>query len=137
MERTLYPSAAGSVSFVGPDVPLALGEGDYDSAIGPTSSRQQPTVRFTAFDERAGLLMEDVPERKWYRRLGTLKQWPRPPIPEERRVSREHTASILSVLTFQWIAPLMKVGPYSVIALLRFGLLITHCCRLVMRALLN
>ncbi|KAL4880304.1 P-loop containing nucleoside triphosphate hydrolase protein [Aspergillus karnatakaensis] len=53
-----------------------------------------------------------VARRKWYRRLtiNPLRLQKAPPVPEERSVSREHGASIISLATFQWMAPLMKTG---------------------------
>jgi len=52
-----------------------------------------------------------VKRRKpWYKRLNPLKWGPKPPVPKERIVSREYNASFLSLLTFQWMSPLMTVG---------------------------
>ncbi|KAJ5384831.1 ABC transporter integral membrane type 1 [Penicillium concentricum] len=50
------------------------------------------------------------PKKKWYRRLNPLRMRKIPPVPTERSVSREHGASFFSVISFQWMAPLMKVG---------------------------
>lgn len=47
--------------------------------------------------------------KPWYRRLNPLKSRRKPPVPKERTVSREYGASFFSMLTFQWMAPLMKV----------------------------
>ena len=50
-------------------------------------------------------------ERKpWYKRLNPLKRSKKPPVPKERILSREYDASWLSLLTFQWMAPIMSVG---------------------------
>ncbi|KAI9834847.1 MAG: hypothetical protein M1819_002755 [Sarea resinae] len=49
-------------------------------------------------------------KKKWYRRLNPLKRSKKPPVPEVRTVSREYGASFWSLLTFQWMAPLMSVG---------------------------
>lgn len=49
------------------------------------------------------------PERKpWYRR-NPLRWGTPPPVPKEAAVSPEYGAGFFSVLTFQWIAPLMTV----------------------------
>ncbi|CAK3849796.1 ABC transporter [Lecanosticta acicola] len=48
--------------------------------------------------------------RKWSEKINPLKRKTPPPVPAERLPSREHQASFLSVLTFQWISPLMSVG---------------------------
>lgn len=50
-------------------------------------------------------------ERKpWFKSLNPLKNRTKPPVPKERHVSREYGASFWSKLTFQWMAPLMRVG---------------------------
>ncbi|KAI4253329.1 MAG: hypothetical protein L6R42_007623, partial [Xanthoria sp. 1 TBL-2021] len=48
--------------------------------------------------------------KPWYRSLNPLKRRIPPPIPKERIVSREHSAGLLSKLTWQWMAPLMHKG---------------------------
>ncbi|CAG8134255.1 unnamed protein product [Penicillium olsonii] len=52
----------------------------------------------------------DVQKKKWYRRLNPIRLQKTPPVPEERAVSREYGASFFSLVTFQWMSPLMKVG---------------------------
>ncbi|KAL9117932.1 MAG: hypothetical protein Q9187_005525 [Circinaria calcarea] len=47
--------------------------------------------------------------KPWYKRLNPLRRGPPPPIPKQRTVSREYGASFFSMLTFQWMAPLMVV----------------------------
>ena len=47
--------------------------------------------------------------RSWYHRLNPLKSRKAIPVPEERVVSREYGANLLSLLTFQWMYPVMKV----------------------------
>jgi hypothetical protein len=49
-------------------------------------------------------------KKKWYRRLNPLRLQKIPPVPTERSVSHEHGASIFSIISFQWMSPLMKVG---------------------------
>ena len=53
---------------------------------------------------------EPQKKRPWYKRLNPLKRSTKPPVPKERRISREYGASFLSLLTFQWMAPLMSTG---------------------------
>ncbi|KAK6376355.1 uncharacterized protein PV06_06088 [Exophiala oligosperma] len=48
-------------------------------------------------------------KRRWYHRINPLRGTP-PPVPEERTVCREYNASFLSLLTFQWMNPLMTTG---------------------------
>ncbi|KPI46100.1 Oligomycin resistance ATP-dependent permease YOR1 [Cyphellophora attinorum] len=52
----------------------------------------------------------EQPKRPWHRRLNPLRRGKVPPIPKERQVSREYNAGFFSLLTFQWIHPLMTVG---------------------------
>ena len=49
-------------------------------------------------------------KKPWYKRLNPLKRSVKPPVPKERTVSREYGAPFLSLLTFQWMAPLMSKG---------------------------
>ncbi|KAL6716378.1 ATP-binding cassette transporter yor1 [Lecanora helva] len=49
-------------------------------------------------------------KKPWYKRLNPLKRSVKPPVPKERTVSREYGAPFLSLLTFQWMAPLMTKG---------------------------
>ena len=53
---------------------------------------------------------EEPKKQPWHRRLNPLRRGKIPPIPKERIVSREYNASFLSMMTFQWINPLMLVG---------------------------
>ena len=52
---------------------------------------------------------EPARKKPWYKRLNPLKRSKKPPIPEERIVSREYGANFFSMLTFQWMAPIMMV----------------------------
>lgn len=52
----------------------------------------------------------DATKKKWYRNLNPVRWQKIPPVPEQRSVSHEYGASFLSLVTFQWMAPLMKVG---------------------------
>ncbi len=77
----------------------------------------QPAVHrtITATTTTSSMTVESTtnePGKKnaWYKRLNPLKRSVKPPIPKERRISREYGASFLSLLTFQWMAPLMSTG---------------------------
>ncbi|KAJ9652888.1 ATP-binding cassette transporter yor1 [Neophaeococcomyces mojaviensis] len=51
------------------------------------------------------------PEKKpWYHKINPLRFGKIPPVPKERIVSREYNANFFSLLTFQWINPLMTSG---------------------------
>nr|POE63715.1 oligomycin resistance atp-dependent permease yor1 [Quercus suber] len=61
--------------------------------------------------EDAHSTAEVVPrKRTWGERINPLKRKTLPPVPKERSVSREYHAGFFSILTFQWMAPLMTVG---------------------------
>ncbi|KAJ5287805.1 hypothetical protein N7478_003491 [Penicillium angulare] len=49
-------------------------------------------------------------KQKWYNRLNPVRWQTPPPVPEERSVSREYGAGFFSIITFQWMSPLMNVG---------------------------
>ncbi|KAF2644264.1 hypothetical protein P280DRAFT_228439 [Massarina eburnea CBS 473.64] len=49
-------------------------------------------------------------KKRWYKKLNPLRWGAKPPVPEERVVSREYNASLYSRITFQWMAPMMTVG---------------------------
>ena len=50
-------------------------------------------------------------KKAWYKKLNPLKRGKAIPVPADRTVSNEYGANIFSLLTFQWMAPLMKVSP--------------------------
>ncbi|OBT52768.1 hypothetical protein VE04_05839 [Pseudogymnoascus sp. 24MN13] len=49
-------------------------------------------------------------KKPWYKTPNPMKWGSIPPIPTERGVSREATAGWFSLLTFQWMAPVMTAG---------------------------
>lgn len=49
--------------------------------------------------------------KKWYPTLTILSK-EKPPVPKERTVCPEYNAGFLSLLTFQWTAPLLAVRIY-------------------------
>ncbi|USW57841.1 Putative AAA+ ATPase domain, ABC transporter type 1, transmembrane domain-containing protein [Septoria linicola] len=49
-------------------------------------------------------------KRKWSEKINPFKSKHPVPVPKERIASREQAAGFFSVLTFQWISPLMSVG---------------------------
>lgn len=54
-------------------------------------------------------LQPPVPKKKWRQRMNPLRWQTPPPVPDERTPSREYGASFLSIITFQWMSPLMRV----------------------------
>jgi len=51
----------------------------------------------------------EAKQKPWYKNLNPLKWGAPPPVPKVRQVSREYTANFLSLMYFQWMAPLMTV----------------------------
>ncbi|KAL1304864.1 hypothetical protein AAFC00_003788 [Neodothiora populina] len=49
-------------------------------------------------------------KRSWSTKLNPFKMKHPPPIPQERTVCPEYNAGFFSLLTFQWMAPIMEVG---------------------------
>ena len=52
----------------------------------------------------------EIKKKPWYKNLNPLRWGPIPPVPEVRTVSREYNAPFLSLVYFQWIAPMMSVS---------------------------
>ena len=83
------------------------------------AARSGTRTSFARSQSRATDVTEDVEttdseeerkKKRWYKRMNPLKWGSKPKVPEERMVSREYTAGFWSLLTFQWMAPLMNVG---------------------------
>lgn len=53
-------------------------------------------------------------KKPWYKNLNPLRWGGIPPVPKERKVSREYTAGFLSLLVFQWMTPLMTVSGLTI-----------------------
>jgi ABC-type multidrug transport system fused ATPase/permease subunit len=69
----------------------------------------ESTVTDATEASSAAFPAEQPEKAPWHYRINPLRRNP-PPIPEERAVSREYNASFLSLLTFQWMNPLMTTG---------------------------
>ncbi|MCJ1276313.1 hypothetical protein MMC21_004118 [Puttea exsequens] len=78
----------------------------YQSAVDRTVTQTTTTSSLTVESTSLG----PTGRKPWYKRLNPLKSSKKPPVPKERKVSREYGASFLSLLTFQWMAPLMSTG---------------------------
>lgn len=73
-----------------------------------------PSDRSASGDEEAkapdNALQPAKPKSKWYRRLNPMRWQTPPPVPDERTASKEHGASFFSIVSFQWMSPLMRVS---------------------------
>lgn len=74
---------------------------DKLQVLQPTVSSNSSVTKSTASQKQ--------PPGKWYRKLNPLRWRKIPPVPAERTVCREYGANIFSIITFQWMGPLMKV----------------------------
>ncbi|EHY51906.1 ATP-binding cassette transporter yor1 [Exophiala dermatitidis] len=94
------------------EVPKENGGLDRSSSEESTRLRKIESTATSATEASTAVHPQPYAQEKapWYRRLNPLRRGPPPPIPEERGVSREYTAGFLSLLTFQWMNPLMTTG---------------------------
>ena len=110
----------GAANDTNTEEPVATEPLQYVVSDGGSSSdqekddRPEATRTLTTTTTRSTLTAEQPdPEhgkkKPWYKRLNPLKGSKKPPVPKERIVSREYGASFLSLLTFQWMAPIMRV----------------------------
>lgn len=70
-----------------------------------TVTQTTTTSSLTAESERS----RSMSRKPWHERLNPFKSRRLPRVPKERTVSKEYGASFLSMLTFQWMSPVMKV----------------------------
>ncbi|ORY11233.1 P-loop containing nucleoside triphosphate hydrolase protein [Clohesyomyces aquaticus] len=81
------------------------------SARGNLSRLQSSTSGVTEYsDDLSSAKSSRSKKKKWYKNMNPLKWRETPPIPASRGMSREYNANFFSLLTFQWMAPLMTVG---------------------------
>jgi ATP-binding cassette subfamily C (CFTR/MRP) protein 1 len=126
VERTAADPAA---AFQGPNCPEPVDNGDEKDYIEVTThgspSSQNDSHSVSSSDEKRPHIdrtisyatnasvpshTEESPKKKpWYKHINPLRWGGIPPVPEKREVSREYTASFLSMVYFQWIAKLMQV----------------------------
>lgn len=88
---------------------VAGGEKIALSKIDASSSRTSSISASVSSIEQDGGKKAGAQKRKWYRKLNPLRLRKIPPVPEERTVSPEYGANILSIILFQWMSPLMDV----------------------------
>jgi ATP-binding cassette subfamily C (CFTR/MRP) protein 1 len=82
--------------------------GDGHGSRGALSRTQSGASAFTDVSEDSEA-KSSLRQRKWYR-TNPLKWGPKPPVPKTREISPEYNASLFSLLTWQWMQPLMNVG---------------------------
>ena len=111
--NTSEPVATPPVQYVSSDSDVSSSdEKEEDRGVSRTLTT---ATAATATTTTSSLTVESQtqdpsPGKAWYKRLNPLKRSRRPQVPKERTVSREHGAGFFSLLTFQWMAPLMSTG---------------------------
>ncbi|KAK4692035.1 hypothetical protein P7C71_g5091, partial [Lecanoromycetidae sp. Uapishka_2] len=103
------PVATAPLQYVGSESDLSSSDQENKETRPEVSRTLTTTTTGSSFTVES---RTDEPRKKkaWYKRLNPLKRSSKPPIPKERRISREYGANFLSLLTFQWMAPLMSTG---------------------------
>ena len=101
--------ATEPLRYVGSDSDLSSSDHDKKRTR-PDVTRTLTTTTTTSSMTAESRDAEPQKKKPWYKRLNPLKSSTKPPVPRERRISREYGAPFLSLLTFQWMAPLMSTG---------------------------
>jgi hypothetical protein len=105
---TKSPSIKGPHTMTAPLLPVITSSESTASILEKapsTASLSQSNYTPSQSDESV-----NAEEKKWYQHLNPLRWGSKPPVPKERIVSREYEAGLWSLLTFQWMSPLMAVG---------------------------
>ena len=112
---TAEPVATVDITYVDSDTgssARSISESDTEQKqAGPiayrTTTVDTTASELTTVESRSTVLT--TTKKRWYKRMNPLKWGKKPPVPKERTVSREYGANFFSMLTFQWMAPLMNV----------------------------
>ena len=106
---TSEPVATDPLQYMGSDSELSSSDQEKKETRPDVNRTLTTTTTTSSFTVESGST-EPQKKKSWYQRLNPLKRSIEPPVPNERQISREHGASFLSLLTFQWMAPLMSTG---------------------------
>lgn len=94
--------------------PLQVVVSNSDSVSSDPEEKKRLTASRTLTTTTTASTVTPEPEARgkkpWYRSLNPLKSRRKPPVPKERVISREYGASFLSMLTFEWMSPVMRIG---------------------------
>ena len=104
--NTSEPVATEPLQYVGSESDLSFSDQEKKRPR-PEINRTLTTTSSLTVDSRT---TEPRKKKPWYKRLNPLKRSSKPPVPKNRIISREYGARFLSMLTFQWMAPLMSTG---------------------------
>ena len=77
----------------------------------PAFDRTKSYATVTSAVTRTDSHVDDPAQKQpWHRKFNPLRWGGIPPVPETRKVCREYNAPFLSLVYFQWVAPLMSVS---------------------------
>lgn len=107
--NTSEPVATEPLQYVGSDSDLSSSSQEKKQPHLDAERILTTTTTTSSFTVDSGIA-EPQKKKPWYKRLNPLKRSIKPPVPKEREISREYGAPFLSLLTFQWMAPLMTTG---------------------------
>ena len=107
--NTSEPVATEPLQYVGSDSDLSSSGQEKKQPHLDADRVLTTTTTTSSFTVDSGIA-EPQMEKPWYKRLNPLKRSIKPPVPKERKISREYGAPFLSLLTFQWIAHLMSTS---------------------------
>lgn len=103
------PVISEPLSYVGSESDHSSSDPEKQTSPKATRTVTQTTTTSSLTVEPQGSHVQE--NKSWSRRLNAFKSRREIPVPKERTVSREYGANFFSMLTFQWMAPLMKVHP--------------------------
>jgi hypothetical protein len=86
---------------------VASNQNEKRPTLDRTKSYATNTSALTRTDSHVD---EPAQKRSWITRINPLRWGGVPPVPETRKVSREYNAPFLSLVYFQWMAPLMSAS---------------------------
>ncbi|KAL2057140.1 hypothetical protein ABVK25_002879 [Lepraria finkii] len=107
--NTSEPVATEPLQYVGSDSDLSSSSQEKKQPHLDADRILTTTTTTSSFTVDSGIA-EPQKKKPWYKRLNPLKRSIKPPVPKDREISREYGAPFLSLLTFQWMAPLMTTG---------------------------
>lgn len=110
--NTSEPVATEPLRYVGSESDLSSTEPEKEKGNhgGRRVDRTLTATTTASSVASRSVVAEPAKKKPWYKRLNPLKRSKKPPVPKERILSREYGANFFSMLTFQWMAPIMTVG---------------------------
>lgn len=85
-------------------------QGEIDHEKRPEMKQVQSYATSNSAVTRTDSHVYQPVKKAWYKKINPLRWGAVPPVPENRTPSKEYTASFLSLVYFQWMAPIMSVS---------------------------